>query len=142
MTGGVTPEALAETHAAAFPGKGWEADTFASWMTDAAVTVHGDARCFAVIRRLEDEAEILTVATHPDVQGEGRATAMLAAALKAEAAAGAAHVILDVAEDNDAARALWSLRCLSLRSEAGAGCHIYIYIYIYLIYVYIIYIYI
>ena len=108
MTGGVTPEALAETHAAAFPGKGWEADTFASWMTDAAVTVHGDARCFAVIRRLEDEAEILTVATHPDVQGEGRATAMLAAALKAEAAVGAAHVILDVAEDNDAARALYA----------------------------------
>lgn len=104
----MTAEDLAATHDAAFPGKGWGAGTFGSYLVDPRATIHGDATCFAVIRRVGDEAEILTVATHPDLQGQGRATAMLTAALEAEAAAGASEVILDVAEDNTPARALYA----------------------------------
>lgn len=104
----MTAEELAETHAAAFPGKGWGAGTFGSYLVDPNATVHGDATCFAVIRRVGEEAEILTVATHPDRQGEGLATAMLARALDEQAAAGAREVILDVAEDNAPARALYA----------------------------------
>ena len=60
-----------------------------------------------MIRRIADEAEILTLATHPEAQGAGRATALLAAALDTERAAGATSVFLEVAEDNAAARALY-----------------------------------
>ena len=103
----MTPDGLARTHAAAFPGKGWGTTDFDRYLSDPRVTVHGDETAFAVIRRIADEAEILTLATHPEAQGAGRATALLAAALDTERAAGATSVFLEVAEDNAAARALY-----------------------------------
>ncbi len=100
--------ALAETHRAAFASGGvWSAADFAGFLSDPTVTLHGDARCFALIRRIADEAEILTLATRPDLQRGGRARAMLAAACDAQRAAGTARIVLEVAEDNLAARTLY-----------------------------------
>lgn len=105
----MTPQALAATHRAAFgAARAWPAEDFSRYLADPGVTIHGDTRCFAVIRRAGDEAEILTLATHPDDQGLGRATALLAAALAEEAARGVITVFLDVAADNEPARALYA----------------------------------
>ncbi|KPP84194.1 MAG: ribosomal-protein-alanine N-acetyltransferase RimI [Rhodobacteraceae bacterium HLUCCA08] len=105
----MTPQALAATHAAAFGADdAWPAEDFARYLADPKVTIHGDAGCFAVIRRIGDEAEVLTLATHPDRQGQGAATAMLATALAEEAARGVRTLFLDVAADNAPAIALYA----------------------------------
>lgn len=99
---------LAKTHEAAFPGKGWSVEAFASYQADPACRIFGDASSFALVRRTLDEAEILTLATHPDVQGQGRATKVLENLVLNEKLADTRMVFLDVAEDNDAARALYA----------------------------------
>jgi ribosomal-protein-alanine N-acetyltransferase len=101
---------FAATHAAAFGEAGWPESDFARYLGDAKIYVAGDAPCFAVFRVLGPEAEVLTLATHPDVQGKGRATAMLRAALDHLRANGVQEVFLDVSEDNTAALALYA-RC-------------------------------
>ena len=106
----MTPESLALTHAAAFGGTGWPAQDFQQYLADKTVLIFGDAECFAVMRVLGPEAEILTLATHPDKQGTGRATALLDGALAKLGTANVTEVFLDVADDNAAALALYR-RC-------------------------------
>ena len=103
----MTPTGLAQTHAAAFNGKGWPVADFANYMGDPKILIHGDDACFVVFRLAGPEAEILTLATHPDVQGHGRATAMMGTALDALISANVEDVFLDVAADNAPARALY-----------------------------------
>jgi [ribosomal protein S18]-alanine N-acetyltransferase len=55
-----------------------------------------------------DEAELLTIAVHPDAQGQGVGTALMADFLKQAAARGAGRAFLEVADDNAAARALYA----------------------------------
>lgn len=104
----MTPAGLAQTHAAAFGGKGWPAKDFAAYLADAAVLICGDERCFAVFRLAGPEAEVLTFATHPDAQGQGRATRVLGESLQKLAETRVEDVFLDVAEDNTPARALYA----------------------------------
>lgn len=103
-----TPQDWAASHAAAFPGKGWDAETFQTYIADPAVTLHGDPSSFAVARQIGDEVEILTLATHPDARRTGQATRMLSLALAHHKAKGAAAVFLEVATDNAPARALYA----------------------------------
>lgn len=104
----MTPSGLAQTHDAAFGGKGWPAADFAGYLADPNILIHGDVRCFGVFRCVGPEAEVLTLATDPSVQGAGRATRMLRAALAALATRGVQEVFLEVAEDNSPARALYA----------------------------------
>lgn len=109
----MTPEGLAQTHSAAFGGNGgWQVEDFAANLSDVFphVYVFGTDQCFAVVRVLIDEAEILTLATHPDAQGKSRATVMLQDALNALVEMGVQDVFLEVADDNAPARALYA-RC-------------------------------
>lgn len=106
----MTPEALAETHAAAFCAKRWPVSDFARYQSDDKALITGDCACFAVFRVVGPEAELLTLATHPDAQGRGRATAMLQSALDQLRETGVEDVFLDVSEDNTAALALYA-RC-------------------------------
>ncbi len=100
----MTDEDLALTHLAAFgPGKGWSAGDFANYLADPTALVEGDASCFIVLRLAGPEAEILTVATHPDVQGQGRAQALLTHTLDHLRNVGVEDVFLDVSETNAAA---------------------------------------
>ena len=102
----MTPEALAATHAAAFPGeRGWSAEEFASLMADGIVT--GSAKSFVLGRVTLDEAEVLTLATHPDHRRRGLARSALAAFLAEARARGAMRAFLEVAADNAPARALY-----------------------------------
>ncbi|GGL52429.1 GNAT family N-acetyltransferase [Wenxinia marina] len=106
----MTPAALAALHAAAFPDeRGWSAGEFAALLAapGAVLEVHGPA--FVLGRVIADEAEILTLATDPAHRRQGHARAALAAFEDGARAAGAEAVFLDVAEDNDAARALYAV---------------------------------
>ena len=102
------PAALAQTHAAANTvDRAWSAEEFAALLQGAGVEVFGCAQSFVVARVVTDEAEILTVATHPSARHRGRARAALEACHAALRSRGVARVFLEVAEDNAAARALY-----------------------------------
>lgn len=104
----MTPAEFAATHGAAFGNKGWDAAEFARLAAQTGVTIHGDPLSFVVIRQVADEAEVLTLATHPDARRRGRARAVLGAALDSLRRQGATRVFLDVAADNAAALALYT----------------------------------
>ncbi len=57
-----------------------------------------------------DEAEILNLAVHPELRGNGVGGALLDAALAALKARGAEQIYLEVRESNTAARKLYSAR--------------------------------
>ncbi len=102
------PTRFAELHAAAFTesrpwGVGELQSLLASPHVFAPFTEHG----FAIGRAILDEAELLTIAVHPDQQGKGVGRQLLAM-FEAEALSrGATHAFLEVAQDNETALALY-----------------------------------
>ncbi|WP_019954603.1 GNAT family N-acetyltransferase [Yoonia vestfoldensis] len=105
----MTPEALAKLHAAAFSSmRTWSATEFRDLLNQPGAILAGDDRAFALLRVTLDEAEVLTVATAPAYRRKGLARSTLAQAEQAAKAAGANVVFLEVAEDNQAARALYA----------------------------------
>lgn len=107
----MTPAGLARTHGAAFGvDNGWPAQDFARYLDNPITLVLGTDKCFVVVRLAGPEAEILTLATHPDLQGKGRATALLRDTLRRLRAVNVEEVFLDVSDQNTAARALYA-RC-------------------------------
>lgn len=102
------PAALARTHRAANRlDRAWSASEFAGLLAAAGTILAGDAESFVLGRVTLDEAEVLTLATAPAVQRQGRARAALAAFARAAQARGAVRLFLEVAQDNAAARALY-----------------------------------
>lgn len=65
---------------------------------------------FALARVVADEAELLTIGVLPAWRGQGLAGRLLGGMLARAAALGASRMLLEVAEDNAAARALYA-RC-------------------------------
>ena len=105
----MTPEALARIHAQAFSStRAWSAAEFRSLLDQPGMVLTGDDRAFALLRVTLDEAEVLTIATAPEHRRKGLARAVLAQAETAVQTLGAAVIFLEVAEDNDAARALYA----------------------------------
>lgn len=101
-------EALAETHALAFKDtRSWSAEEFRSLLADPAVLVEGDTEAFVLARVVVDEAEILTLATHPSHRRQGRARAALEGFAAKAAARGATTAFLEVASDNGEALSLY-----------------------------------
>lgn len=99
---------LAQTHAATFRDtRPWSTDEFASLLSQTGVILCGDAKSFVLGRVTLDEAEVLTLATHPDFQRRGHAQTQLNAFLDTARAQGAVWVFLEVAQDNDAAKHLY-----------------------------------
>jgi ribosomal-protein-alanine N-acetyltransferase len=62
---------------------------------------------FVVGRIVVDEAEILSIATRPDIRGKGLAGRLLALWMGAIRDAGATRAFLEVADDNEPARRLY-----------------------------------
>ena len=122
---------MATTHAAAFTqARPWSAKEFASLLDQRFCHVAGDAQCFALFRVIADEAELLTIATHPDAQRQGRALTCMSLWQDTARALGAAQAFLDVAADNHPAIALYTA-CGYVRSGSrteyyprpdGAAC--------------------
>jgi ribosomal-protein-alanine N-acetyltransferase len=102
---------MAEIHAAAFAGQGgiWSETEIAAMMAHPAIqaVTEGDTG-FALLQILPPEAEILTLAIDPAAQGRGHGTALLDAAMRCAAQAGADIMFLEVADDNAAAHALYA----------------------------------
>jgi len=106
----MTAEELAALHARAFAGRGraWRAAEFARLLDSPHVIVTGSARGFALGRVAAGEAELLSIATDPDLRRRGLARTALTALHEAAAARGAERIFLEVGAENHAARALYA----------------------------------
>jgi ribosomal-protein-alanine N-acetyltransferase len=103
--------ALATVHALAFEAP-WTAHEIASLMAAPggfalAVDAEDGLAGFILCRAVQDEAEILTLATTPDHRRQGVARALVEAALAAARGAGAQAMFLEVAADNAPAIGLY-----------------------------------
>ena len=92
---------MATTHAAAFTqSRPWSEAEFAALLDSRLTFAVGDERCFALVRVVVDEAELLTIATHPDHQRQGLARAVMKSWRDEAARRGAETAFLEVAADN------------------------------------------
>lgn len=103
----MTPEALARVHAAAMADRPWSAAEFRGLLTSPSVFLVAGGGAFALGRAVADEAELLTLATPPDLRRRGLGRARLADFERQSAWRGARQAWLEVAEDNAAALALY-----------------------------------
>jgi len=85
------------------------------------VVGHGeDGVGFALWRVAADEAELLTIAVSPDRRRAGAGAALLAAVIAGAREAGATRLLLEVGEDNQAARALYEAAGFSTTGRRAA----------------------
>lgn len=95
---------LAQTHALCFETpRPWSEAEFTELLASPHVTLFGDARAFLLSRRILDETEILTLATHPDHRRQGHAHRLLQELHNTSDG----RIFLEVARTNHAARALY-----------------------------------
>lgn len=104
----MTPEALACLHRAAFwSERPWSAAEFDGLLDSRFVHLNTHPHGFALSRTVAGESELLTIAVHPDFQGQG-----IGRALTKEWLAGlrgsAQTAFLEVAADNTAALHLYT----------------------------------
>lgn len=104
-------ELLGELHARAFD-KGWSAGEIAKLMENTAVFAlisrGPEAQGFVMAWAAAGDAELLTVAVVPEARRKGVGASLVTSAGVAALVRGAASMHLEVAEDNAAARALYS----------------------------------
>lgn len=104
----MTPTQMAATHAAAFDnGRAWSADEFSGLLRMPGFFACGDASAFALVRVALDEAELLTIATHPDHRRTGLARTLMEFWHIRATRIGARRAFLEVAADNAPALALY-----------------------------------
>ncbi|WP_243730745.1 GNAT family N-acetyltransferase [Rubellimicrobium sp. CFH 75288] len=99
---------MAAVHAeSAWPERAWSEAEFAALLASPGTVALGDARAVLLGRIAGGEAEVLMLATRPAERRRGLARGLLAAFAARAAAAGADRILLEVAEDNGPARALY-----------------------------------
>ncbi|MFT4744034.1 MAG: ribosomal-protein-alanine N-acetyltransferase [Yoonia sp.] len=104
----MTPADLAQTHAAAFTQtRPWSESEFTDLLKQRGMILCGDAQSFLLGRIIGDEAEVLTVATHPNHQRRGYARALLMQFIAQARTQDVASIFLEVSEINDAAKPLY-----------------------------------
>ncbi len=101
---------VAAIHRAAMPEAAWSEDAWRSLIAAPGartrIAMDGPAPAgFLHLRRAGGEAEVVMIATHPSTQRRGIATALLEDAV---ACLDGRTLFLEVAESNDAARALYA----------------------------------
>lgn len=103
--------AAAALHAACFPEEPWSAESLAALLAQPGVCgwllEQGGPTALLLARVAADEAEVLTLCVSPAARRTGQAGALLRTASPVLAALGARRLLLEVAEDNAAARALY-----------------------------------
>jgi [ribosomal protein S18]-alanine N-acetyltransferase len=98
---------LAELHAIAFPEDAWDAASFKTLLTQPGILALIDERGgFLVLRKVLDEAEVITIGVTTPRQGTGRALMQNAIAHATRHRILKIH--LEVATQNTAARALYA----------------------------------
>jgi ribosomal-protein-alanine N-acetyltransferase len=106
-------ELLAALHETCFPGESWSVEAMRSILAipgtfGSIVVAEALAPAGLVLARVAaDECEILTIGVVPAWRGRGAGGKLLAAALVRAGEGGADRVFLEVAEDNEAALALY-----------------------------------
>ena len=104
----MTPADLAALHATAFDGAArWSAEAFAETLAAPEAFAVTRTSGFAIGRVVLDEAELLTLLVAPQHRRQGHARALLADFAGTARDRGARMAFLEVAADNDAARALY-----------------------------------
>ena len=107
----MTPHEMAQTHAAAFTqSRPWTAAEFADLLANPFTHRVGSSDSFALFQVIADEAELLTIATHPTYQRRGLGLHCMADWHAKAKTLGAKRAFLDVAADNLPAIALYE-RC-------------------------------
>jgi ribosomal-protein-alanine N-acetyltransferase len=102
------PEALAELHALCFTTpRPWRADEFSDLLQTRGTFLISHTNGFALGRIAGPEAELLTIAVHPDAQNAGHGARLVDDFLCKAATSGAKDIFLEVAENNQAAIALY-----------------------------------
>ncbi|WP_127112756.1 GNAT family N-acetyltransferase [Shimia sediminis] len=97
----MTPEALAVIHAAAFPAsRGWSAEEFTALLASSHCFMVSFQDAFALGRVIVDEVELITIATHPNHQGQGLGRRCLQGFQGEARRRGATSAFLEVAADN------------------------------------------
>ena len=103
------PEQLADLHALCFTvPRPWRADEFASLLNSPGIFLISHNNGFALGRIAGPEAELLTIAVHPDTQNMGHGRRLIEDFLCAAGTRGAKDVFLEVAENNESALALYT----------------------------------
>jgi len=102
-----TAARLAALHAVAFDAP-WDAAAFDSLLGQGGVHLTETPDGFILMRTVADEAEILTLAVRPEARRRGLGAELVARGAAEAAARGARRLFLEVADDNDAARALYA----------------------------------
>jgi ribosomal-protein-alanine N-acetyltransferase len=104
----VTPLHLAMLHRAAFTqDRAWDADEFANLLATPHCHVIAESNGFALIRVIADEAELLTIAVHPEHRRAGLGKSLLIRSMAKATDLGAFELFLEVAADNAGAMALY-----------------------------------
>lgn len=104
----MTPENMARIHRESFTRqRSWTAQEFASLCSQPGVIEVSTNHGFALVRAVETEAELLTIAVAPHAQGQGLGSRLLTTQIAAARAFGASELFLEVAAGNIAALALY-----------------------------------
>jgi ribosomal-protein-alanine N-acetyltransferase len=105
----VTPDALAAIHAAAFTDpRPWSAAEFAALLASPTVFLRTLSQGLVMGRVILDEAELLTIAVHPQAQGQGLGAQLLAMFEGESLSRGAATGFLEVSAANPTAQRLYA----------------------------------
>ena len=111
--GATDAEFLSALHADAFGPAAWSAASLAASLTAGAIaflaapTESEPPQALAMARAAGDESELLTLGVGAQARRRGLGRALLDAAMADAAESGAVAMILEVADDNAAARALY-----------------------------------
>ena len=104
----MTPEEMAEIHARCFTAqRPWSADEFSALLASAHVFACTRERGFALGRAIAGEAELLTIAVSPEMQGRGIGRKLLECFEDAARQRGAGTAFLEVSQANHPAVALY-----------------------------------
>lgn len=100
---------LAALHKAAFDTRrAWSKAEFQDLLTKKHCHAISDSNGFSLIRVVADEAELLTLAVHPEKQNRGLGRTLLDKTIAMAATHGAAKMFLEVAADNTPAIRLYT----------------------------------
>jgi len=105
----MTPERMAEIHAAAFRAqRPWSRQEFEALLAQPTTLLECSGNSgFALARTGAGEAELLTIAVHPENQGQGVGKTCLEALIKSAQSLGIERLFLEVEEENTAALRLY-----------------------------------
>ena len=105
----MTPDQLADLHALCFATpRPWKANEFADLLDMRGVFLITQGRGMIMGRVIVDEAELLTLAVHPDERRSGMGRALVDAFATSARDMGASTAFLEVAAPNTAAIALYA----------------------------------